>query len=371
MSKQIIVKEVTSPRQIKNFIRYPKQLYKKCPHYVPSLESDDYASLTNHPALSFCTLRLWMAYKENRVAGRIAGIINHRCNELKNQKRIRFGWFDVEEDFSVAEALFEKIEEWAKEEGLKEICGPSRFSNMEKQGVLIEGFHETPPISSEYNYAYYPVFIEKLGYTKEHDYFQYRGDIKEIPPKIKRLNETILQRYNVKIKEFKTKEDLKRYARDFFLALNESFADIHNFIPLTEPEIDYLIKGNFSVARKELVCILVDETDKVIGFGFCLPSLSKAFQKANGKLFPFGWYHITKALKKNDTVDLYLTGVLPGWVHRGIHAIYHNKLHEVFLELGYKQAVTNQELEDNIVNRVWKKYDADPIFRRRCYVKEI
>ncbi|MDR1181039.1 MAG: hypothetical protein LBL13_03570 [Bacteroidales bacterium] len=365
----IIIKEVTTAKELKQFIRYPKQLYKDCPHYVPVLETNEYKMLTIHPAKSFCDVRLWIAYKDNKIAGRIAGIINHRYNELKDKKRIRFGWFDVDNDIEIAQALLKTVEDWGKEKNLLEISGPSRYSNMEKQGMLIDGFDILSTISCDYNYPYYPLFMDALGYKKEEDYLQLKTEIKEIPEKIKTLNDFVSKRYKVSMKVFKSKKELLSYARKFFKALNQSFVDVYNFIPLTDEEIEYLIKNNFSKANKDLVGIIVDENDLVAGFSFSLPSLSRAFQKANGKLFPWGWYHIQKALKKNDAVDLYLTGVLPQW--RGINTLYHYQLHKTYIKKGFKYAITNQQLESNHGCRVWEKYGAKVITKRRCYLKQL
>jgi hypothetical protein len=365
----ISIKEVKTEKELKQFIRYPKHLYKDCPYYVPSLESDEYLNLTNHPARSFCTVRLWLAYKNGKVAGRIGGVINHRYNELKNKKRIRFGWFDTDNDIGVAGALLSTVENWAKEENLVEISGPSRYSNMEKQGMLIEGFDVLATISSEYNYPYYPLFMNELGYEKEEDYLQMKVEIKEIPDRIKNLSHQISERYGIKTKIFKNKKEIFNYARQFFKALNDSFVNVYNFIPLTDSEIDFLIKANFSMVDKDLMMVLVDENDCVVGFCLSVPSTSKAFRKANGKLFPFGWYPVMKALKKNDTLDLYLTGVLPQWINRGIHALYHNQLHQNSLDKGFKYAITTQQSESSLSYRIWERYGGEIISKRRCYVK--
>jgi hypothetical protein len=370
--EDIIIKEVKDKVDLKWFIQYPrKQLYKDCPYYVPNLDSSDYKTLVEHPAKQFCDIRLWLAYKNGKLAGRIAGIINHRYNELKNKKRIRFGWFDVENDLEVAKALFAKIEEWAKEKFLLEIAGPSRFSNMEKQGMLIENFEEMPSFSCEYNYSYYPELINQLGFQKEVDYIQFLNEEKGIPLKIKNVSEYLLQRYNIRLKKFTNKKELFEYGHQFFEALNKSFQDIYNFIPLTDTEMDYLIQTNFKFIDEKLISLVVDENNQIIGINLCVPALNKAFKKANGKLFPFGWYHILKAFRKNDTVDLYLTGVLPEWIPRGVHAVYHYELHTLFIERGYKYAVTNQQLENISANQVWEKYNGKIISRRRCYVKNI
>jgi hypothetical protein len=365
----ISIKEVRTKKELKHFIRYPNRLYKDCPYYIPPLESNEYKMLTAHPAKSFCDIRLWLAYKNGKIAGRIGGIINHRYNELKDKKRIRFGWFDVDNDIEIAKALLQTVEEWGRKENLIEISGPSRYSNMEKQGMLIDGFDVLSTISCDYNYPYYPLLMDKLGYKKEEDYLQLKTEIKEIPSKIENLTLLIAQRYHVRMKAFKDKKELMQYAKRFFYALNKSFTYVYNFIPLTDEEIEYLIENNFSIADKELIGIIVDENDDIVGFSFSVPSLSKAFRKAGGKLFPFGWYHILKALKKNDTIDLYLTGVLPHL--KGIHVLYHYHLHKTYLEKGFKYAVTNQQLENNQGHRIWEKYGGKVITKRRCYMKEI
>jgi len=367
----ISIKEVKTKKELKQFIRYPKQLYRDCPYYVPSLEQEEYQVITNHPARSFCNIRLWMAYKDGKIAGRIGGVINHRYNELKDKKRIRFGWFDVDNDIEIAKALLETVEKWGKEENLLEISGPSRYSNMEKQGMLIDGFDVLTTISSDYNYPYYPLLMDELGYAKEEDYLQMVVEIKEIPENIKNLSKHMSERYGITTKEFKHKKDVSGYAKQFFEALNDSFVNVYNFIPLTDSEIDYLIKSNFSMVDKDLIVVLVDENDHVVGFCLSVPSLSKAFRKAKGKLFPFGWYHILKALTKNDTIDLYLTGVLPQWVSRGIHALYHYQLHQNSLDKGYKYAITTQQSESSNSYRIWERYGGKVISKRRCYVKDL
>ena len=367
----ITIREVTSKQELKQFIFYPNRLYKNCPYFVPSLYSGEYKTLTQHPALSFCTLRLWLAYKNGKIVGRIAGIINHRYNELKAKKRIRFGWFDVDNDLEVARLLLQTVENWGKQQNLLEISGPSRYSNMEKQGMLVEGFEELTTISCDYNYPYYPEFMDILGYEKEEDYIQMKLEIGAVPEKIKTLNEKLSERYGVRVKELANKKELIDAAEQFFAALNDSFLDIYNFIPLTDNEIKYHIKNNFSLADKDLIKILVGADGEVVGFSFSVPSLSNAFRKAGGRLFPVGWYHIWRAFQKNDTLNLWLTGVTSKWLNSGVHALYHYELHKVALKKGYRCAITNQQLERNHHYRIWERYGGKPITRRRCYVKSL
>jgi hypothetical protein len=367
----ITIQEVKTKNELKQFIRYPRQLYKNCPYFVPEMESEEYKMLTAHPALSFCTLRLWIAYKDGKIAGRIGGIINHKHNELKNKKRIRFAWFDVDNDVEIAKALFETVENWGRDENLLEISGPSRYSNMEKQGMLVEGFDALMPITSDYNYPYYPLLMDELGYEKEEDYLQMKVEVQEISERMKNLSHQLAERYGIKNKVFKNKQELLEYGKRIFEALNESFADIYNFIPLTDAEIEDVIKNNFSFADKDLVGILVDKNDQLVGFSFSIPSLSKAFRKAKGKLFPFGWYHVLKALKKSDSVNLIIQGVLPEWINSGIHALYHYQQHQTYIDKGYKYAITNQQLERNHHSRIWERYGGKFFARRRCYVKQL
>lgn len=365
------IKEVTTAKELKSFVRFPRTLYKDCPHFVPPLDKGEIRALKEHPALEFCTLKLWLAYRDGKIVGRIGGLINHKCNELKQQKRVRFGWFDVIDDASVAQALFDTVEQWGKGHGMDTICGPSRFSNMEKQSMLIEGFDHTPSIGADYNYPYYPVIMEQLGFKKEVDYIQYKVKINDVPERMTRLADVLSKRYNVHLRKFRNKEHLKESGRELFQVLNQSYTNIFNFIPLTDAEIDWTLEDNFKVANERFAMMLEDENGKMVGFAFSLPSLSEAFRKANGSLFPFGWWHVLRALRHNKTLDLYLTGVLPEYIHTGIHAIYHKQLHENALEMGLEYALTSQQLEDNIAARIWEKYDSELIFRRRCYKKEI
>ena len=368
----ITIREVKSKKELKQFIEYPNELYKDCPYYVLPLYNDEYKTLTEHPARSFCDIRLWLAYEDKQIVGRIAGIINHRYNELKNKKRIRFGWFDVNNCEDAAQRLLETVENWGREQNLLEVSGPSRYSNMEKQGMLVDGFDVLTTISADYNYPYYPQYLDRLGFKKEEDYLQMKVEITgEVPERITALNEALKKRYGVRVKEFSSKKELMKYAEQFFRALNDSFIDIYNFIPLTDAEIDFHIKNNFSLADKELIKILVDNNDDVVGFCLSIPSLSDAFRKAKGSLLPFGWYHILRAFKKNNTLNLWLTGVTPKWLSSGVHALYHYELHKVALQKGYTTAITNQQLESAHKYRIWEKYGGEPITRRRCYVKRL
>ena len=187
MAQTIEIKEVKNSEDLKKFIQFPRKLYKNCPYYVPALDKGEEKLLTKHPALAFCDLRMWLALREGEIVGRIAGIINHRCNEIKGQKRIRFAWFDVIEDPEVAKKLFQTVEEWGKSQGLEEICGPSRYSNMEKQAMLVEGFDHLTSLGADYNYPYYPEYMDLMGFEKEVDYIQYKVKVTPVSERISRM----------------------------------------------------------------------------------------------------------------------------------------------------------------------------------------
>lgn len=371
MLSEIEIKEVKSRKELRQFIRFPRELYRNCPYFVPALDSGEEKQLTHHPALTFCELRLWMAFRDGKPIGRIGGLINQRYNELKDKKRIRFAWFDMEEDPEVAKRLMQTVEEWGESQGMTEICGPSRFSNMEKQAMLVEGFNHITTLGADYNYPYYPEYMKLMGFEKEVDYLQYRVKVTPVSERISRMADLLAEKHHVRLREIKDKEQLRRDGYSFLEVLNESYHDIFNFIPLTREEMTWVINENLSMGILDLISLLEDKDGKLVGIAMSIPSLNQAFRKANGKLWPFGVFHLLHALRHNKNVDMLLTGVLPQYAHTGIHAIYHKQLHEAFLRHGFEYAYTSQQLENNIAARIWQKYDAEMISRRRCYKKAI
>ena len=360
---------VKTKRDLRRFIQFPRKLYKDCPYYVPALDKAEERQLTEHPALAFCDLRLWTAWQDGKMVGRIAGLVNRRCNELKNQKRIRFAWFDTVEDPDVARMLFQTVEDWGRSQGLSEICGPSRFSNMEKQAMLVDGFDHITTFGTDYNYPYYPTYMDAMGFEKEVDYLQYKVKVTPVSERISKLADLVTKRHHIRLREMKDKEQLRRDGYAFLEVLNESYHNIFNFIPLTRDEMTWVIDNNLSAGIPDLMSFLEDENGRLVGIAMSIPSLNYAFKKANGKMWPLGAFHLLHALRKNKNVDLILTGVLPEYMHTGIHAIYHKQLHEAFLRRGYEYAFTSQQLENNIAARIWEKYDSEVVARRRCYRK--
>jgi hypothetical protein len=369
----VSIKEVESLRELKRFVQYPFKLYASCKYWVPPLINSELQTLRKdkNPAFDYSEAKYWLAYKDGKIAGRIAGIINHRSIDRCGERLARIGWVDFIDDREVSEALFGTVEKWAAEKGLEGTHGPLGFTDMDNEGLLIQGYDKLPTIANIYNYPYYREHFEIYGYTKAEDWIQYIMNASQpIPDKVQRINNLIMQKYNLTVLKFSSVQEILPRAREIFDVLNASFVNLYGFVALTEKEIDYYVQQYFSFIRPEYISVVADVTGKIIGFGICMPSLSKAMQKAKGHLFPVGFIHILNALRKNDTIDLYLNGVLPEWQHRGVHSLYYYELNKAFIKNNIKTAISNPQLESNIsAISVWKNYEKDLYIRRRCYRK--
>lgn len=374
----VTVKEVGSPEELKIFYQFQNKLYRKCKVYVPTLDKDQVNTLLHDPALNYCIRKLWLAYSdEGKVVGRIQGIINPRYNDFYSLKRVRFGWFDFERDMEIARALLDAVEKWGKEEGMREMHGPLAYNTLGRQGMLVEGFENIPPVNCLYNFPYYPDYMEKMGFSKECDWVQYLLDAQQgAPAKLRRLAKILVKRYNLKVLNInkvrrspKLKEDL---IKKFFAIYNECFKSVHNFIPLTKEEEHATGELYFTLLRKRLTCIVMDEHNEIAAFGICTPSFSRAFIRAKGKLFPFGWFFILMAYIKYNTIDLMMVGSSPAWNSKGLSAIFHSRLAASFRRAHLKAAVTNPQIDTNTAAvKVWESYEHKPYMRRRCWIKEI
>lgn len=368
------VVEVRTRRDLKRFIRFPDKLYRNCPQYVPALHGDQAHSLMRSASLLYCRRKMWMVMDGKEVVGRICAMVNPRYNERYGTKRARFGWFDMIEDFEVARLLLETAEAWAAEQGMTEIHGPLYYNTLGKQGMLVEGFGNIPPFNCLYNYPYYNDFVLRFGFAGEVDWVQYkmRADT-GTTEKIIRLAGLLKERYNLREGSIDAvKKDPDRI-REFFKVYNESFADaVYNFIPFTDEEIEEEAKSVMPFLSDRTSSVIFDENGDLVAFGICFPSISKALQKAKGRLFPLGWYHLLRALRRNDTVDLMLNGAVPAWQNKGVSSLFHVSIAEKAAREGIAWAVANPQIESNgtAVN-VWLKYDNELYMRRRCYVKEI
>lgn len=372
------IKEITSKKEIKQFIKFNIELYKGNKYHIPGLIEEEMLTLdrAKNPAFEVCDAKLFLAYKNGKIVGRIAGIINHGSNETWNQKRVRFGFVDFIDDNEVVDALFKAVEDWGRSKGMTQIHGPLGFTDMDHEGMLIEGFDQLGTMATIYNYPYYPKQMDRMGYTKDQDWHEFKIFVPKegIPEKHQRIGEIVKKKYGLKIMKFTNEKAIMPYAQKVFQTLNASYAPLYGFSKLTQKQIDYYIKMYIPMLRYDLVTLIVREADdEVVGFGISLPNLSRAMQKAKGKLFPFGWIHLLKALKtKPKVVDLYLMGVLPEYQSRGVNALLFNDLIPIYNKLGVEYAESNPELESNAaVQAQWDYFKREHHKTRRAFIKDL
>ncbi len=368
------IKEVKSKSDLNKFIGYVDKLYKNNKYKVPQLHTFEKSNLIKekNPAFEFCEAKYWLAYKDDKIVGRIAGILNHKSNKVWKEKHIRFGWIDFIDDIEVSKALLKTVEDWGKENKMDAIHGPLGFTDMDLEGMLVEGFDELGTQATIYNYPYYPEHLEKLGYVKDADWVQHEIKIPDsIPERVKRITDMVQKKYELRILDAKKPKDILPYAKKMFNTLNEAFSHLYGYVALTDKQIEKYTKDYFSMIDTRYVCFVLNKEDDVVGFGISVLSLSKALQKAKGKLFPFGFIHILKDLKKNDTVDLLLQGVKPDYIKKGVAAIFYNKLMQAYIDTGVKTAITSHILEDNKnSHQMFNAYETRQHLRRRIYIKK-
>lgn len=326
-----------------------------------------------NPAFEFCDVQFWMAYLDGRAVGRVGGIINHRHNAKTGKSFARFTMIDFIDDDAVPGALIQTIEQWAREKGATSVHGPLGFTDMDPEGMLVEGFQELGTIATIYNHPYYPPHLERVGYRKEADWVEYEiTPSNVIPGEVERMAKIVLNRYQLHMLHPKSRKELLSYAREVFQLLNVCYENLHGFVALTDKQIDQYISQYFGFILPEFVPVILDAGNRVVGFGVAMPSLSKAFQKARGRLFPFGFIHILSAMRKNDRADLYITGIHPDYQNKGVNALLLYEMHKVFIKHGIVKVESNPELETNTkVQAQWKFYQSRQHKRRRCYVKDL
>lgn len=371
----IILKEVKTNSDLKKFIKFQFKLYKDNPYWVPPLISDEIKTFSRekNPAYDFCEAKYWLAYKNDEIVGRIAGIINHKFNEKWNQKAIRFGWIDFIDDDEVSKSLMSAVENWGKEKGLEYIHGPLGFTDFDPEGLLIEGYEEVSTFGAIYNYPYYEKHVEKMSYVKDADWIEFRVPApKEINEKVARIADVVAQRNKLHVLKVKKAKELLPYAREIFYLINDAYKELYGFVELTDKQIDMYVKAYFGFIKPEYVPVVLDEDNRVAAFGVTMPSLSKAMQKAKGKLFPFGFIHLLGAMKNNPDIDLYLTAVRPELQNKGVNSLLMNETAKLIIANNIDFVETNRELELNEkIQAQWRFYNPRQHKRRRCYKKEL
>ena len=373
----ITIKKVTTSKELKTFIRFNYEMYKENPYSVPDLYDDmlNTFSRDKNAAFEFCEADYFLAYKDNKLVGRVAAIMNNRANETWNKKEVRFGWIDFIDDAEVSDVLLKTVEAWGKERGATEIVGPLGFTDFDAEGMLVEGFDQLSTMSTIYNYPYYPEHMAKHGYEKDADWVEFKIYIPDaIPDKHKRISEIIMRKYGLKIVKC-TSKDIKKYGQAIFDLMNEAYSQLYGYSALSPRQIKQYIKMFLPILDLRMVTLVVDSEDQVIAAGISMPSLSEALQKAKGRLLPFGWYHLLKVifLKKYPKVlDLLLVAVKPEYQNKGVNALLVDDLIPVYQKIGFEYAESNPELELNDkVQAQWEYFKTEQHKRRRCFKKNI
>lgn len=371
------IRAVQDKKELKRFVEFGNELYKDNPFHVPVLVDDELGTLDKdkNPAFEFCEAVYFLAYKRGRIVGRIAGIINHRANDKWNQQNARFGFVDFINDNEVVDALFGAVEDWARSKGMEMLQGPLGFTDMDKEGMLVEGFDQLGTMITLYNYAYYPKQLERIGFIKDQDWKEFKITIPEtIPEKHLQIGQMVQDKYGLRVVKPKSRRELVQYGPAVFETVNKAYSNLFEFSELIPAQIAYYCKVYIPLLRPDFVSLIVrNKDDKMVGFGVSLPSLSLALKKTKGKLFPFGFLHLLSAIKgRPKVVDLYLMAVLPEYHNRGVNALIFNDLIPVFQKLGVKYAESNPELETNMsVQMQWNYFERKHHKTRRAFIKKL
>lgn len=373
------IKKVTTKSELKRFIRFNYEFYKDNPYSVPDLYDDmlNTFSPKKNAAFEFCEADYFLALRDGKIVGRVAAIINRRANETWNRKTVRFGWIDFIDDMEVSTALIDTVKQWGKERGMTEIEGPLGFTDMDAEGMLVEGFDQLSTMATIYNYPYYPQHMERLGLSKSADWVEMKIYVPDaIPEKHRRISELIAKRYNLHIRKLKSKKEVRQsgVAHDIFRLINDAYTPLFGYSRMTERQIDQYVNMYVPVLDLRMVSIVENEQNEIVAVGISMASLSRALQKAKGRLLPFGWYHLLKALmwKRPKVLDLLLVAVRPDYQGKGVNALLFTDLIPVYKELGYEYAESNPELEMNEkVQNQWQYFKTEQHKRRRCFKADI
>ncbi|MGB5243001.1 MAG: GTP cyclohydrolase [Lutimonas sp.] len=371
----ITIEEISGRKELKRFVKFPFRLFKNNPYWVPPIISEELDSFdkNKNPVFEHASARFFLALKKGKIVGRVAVIINNIEIEQQGIKKIRFGWFDVVDDIEVSKALLNKVYKIGKENGLEFIEGPLGFSNLDKVGVLIEGFDQLSTSLTWYSKPYYKEHFEQLGYTTEKTFresFLIFDDLEV--DRYHRFSKIVQEKYQVRPLNFKNSKEIFPYVDEMFDVFNKSYARLSSFVPITKSQINFFKTKYLSFINPEYIKFVLDREGKIISFAITMPSYAKAMQKAKGKLFPFGFWHLLKARKSNDVVDFYLIGILPEYQNKGINAIIMSEFYYTYKKNHIKIANQTPELENNAqIHSMWKNFDVNVNKRRSTYVLPI
>jgi len=372
------IREINTKRELEKFIQFANDLYADCPYYCPPLFFDEMNCFNQdiNPALEVSEYQLWMAYKDNKPVGRVAGIINRKANEKWGYKHVRFGWFDFIDDLEVSKALLDTVVAWGKERGMDGLNGPVGFTDFDHEGLLLEGYEYLAPMASLYNYPYYVKHVEAYGLVKEADWIELQVYPPQgCPERLDRIAEIVKKRSHVRVDKVKDSRELvRKYGIQYMDVIDEAYQKLYNFQPMTEAQKKYYMKMYFPILNFDFVTLVVNEKDEIVGVGLGMPDISKALRKCGGRLFPFGWYHLIKALKakKMETFNLLLIAVRPDYQNTGVNALFFQDQIPRMNAYGIKVLETTSILETNAKNIAnFTQFDHKQHKRRRAYLKSI
>lgn len=372
------IREINDRKGLKRFIDFANDLYKDCPYYCPPLYFDELNVFDRkkNPVMEFSDYQLFMAYRDGKAVGRIAALINEKANEAWNVKHVRFGWMDFIDDYEVSAALLDAVRDWGKARGMDAMNGPVGFTDWDHEGLLIEGYEYVAPLASLYNYPYYVEHMDRYGLKKEIDWIEYQiTPPTEVPERLARMAEIVKERSHVRVDKVKNSRELvRKYGISFMDVLDEAYQKLYNFQPMTPRQKAYYRDIYFPIINFDFVTIIVNEKDEIVGVGLGMPDISDACRKCGGKLFPFGWYHILKALKakKMEHFDLLLVAVRPDYQDKGINSLFFADQIPYFIQYGIKRVETTSILETNTKNQQqWAYFEHKQHKRRRAYIKPI
>lgn len=371
----ITIKEAITKKEIKEFVLFPFELFKNNPYWVPPLISDELTSFdkNENPVFKHADAHFYLAYKNNKIVGRIAAIINWQEVKELGKNKVRFGWFDVIDDIEVTKALLEKVYEFGKQNNMDHAEGPIGFSNLDKVGVLTEGFDQIGTMISWYSLPYYKEHFEKLGLKIEKKFIESLFSFDGVDPNtFMRASKMVKERYKLTVKTFNKSSEIMPYVDQMFHLFNTTYAKLQSFVPVEQDQIEYIKKKNIGFINPEYIKFIFDENNNMVAFSIVMPGFAEALQKAKGKLFPFGFWHLLQAKKHSKEAVFYLIGVLPEYQSRGLTAIIFEEYYKVFTEKGIETCVRTAELEENhAIHNLWKNFNPH-IHKRRCtYLKEI
>jgi hypothetical protein len=371
----ITIKEAVTKAEILDYVKFPFSLYKDNPYWVPPLISEEVQSFdkSKNPIFESAEAKFYIAYKDNKPVGRIAAIINWDEINKQQKRKVRFGWFDVIDDIEVTKALLEKVYEFGRRHGLEHVEGPMGFSNLDKVGLLTEGFDQIGTMITWYNHPYYVTHLETLGYVKEKEFIESIFNFSNVKPEFfEKAQELVKKRYGLTPVNYTTSKQIMTRVDEMFDLFNTTYAELSSFVPISEKQKDFFKKKYVNLINPEYIKFIDDSNGKMIAFTIVMPSLSKALQKAKGKLFPFGFLDLLKAKKKNKEVIFYLIGILPEYQNKGVTAIVFGEFYKTFVKNGVETCIRTPELEENhSIHNLWKNFDPIIHKRRRTYIKNL